>query len=178
MKIESRIRWRILSIISSLLFIILLLNTLVPCIGGWKQVCNEITIKKKQVKISKNWQEELFKLENEKNRLEKKYKNISQSYTQLKNLSETINLLNKAAINADINIDDIRPGRREQFETYEQLALSLSMRGTFHNTGEFIKELESKQNPIFFHSFTMEYNKENELETILTLSIFTLKEEL
>ncbi len=171
MKITKLLKWRLLTIGSSLLFVFLIFKVITPAYSIWFERSEEISNKKKQIRISTNWQQELVKLQNEKNRFEAKYTRISQKYGILNDLSDAITLLNETAEENNITILDLHNGAKTIFDDYKQMELSVDIEGSFNNVGYFAKALEEKQNPIQFTKLAISNNDNNLLICSLNITL-------
>ena len=166
MKPAKLLKWRLLSICFSLFFLFLICEIIFPAYTNWIAQCEIIKTKKEQIQLSENWQQELLKLKNEKNRLETKFERISQGYNVLQNFSDAIELLNTAAKRNDITILDIHISDKNKIENFEQIDIITDIEGSFHNIGKFLKQLEKLENPLQLNSLTID-----ETDTVLLCSI-------
>ena len=171
MKLTKLLKWRLLTIGSSLLFVFLLFEVITPAYTNLQASLKEIKQKREQIKISTNWQQELVKLKNEKNRLEAKYARISQGHEILHNLSDAITLLNETAEENNIYILDLHTGAKTIIDDYEQIELSIDIEGSFNNVGHFAKALEDKQNPIQFTKLAISNNDNSLLTCSLNITL-------
>jgi Tfp pilus assembly protein PilO len=176
MKLTKLLKWRLLSICFSILFIIIISEAILPAYSNWIEQSKSIILKNEQVELSENWQQELVKLNNEKNRLDSKYKRISQDYHVLHNLSDAIELLNDVAGQNSITILDLHTGDKTRIEDFEQLEITTDIEGSFNNIGKFLKELEKPKNPLQLAYLTIE-RTETALHCSLKLTITILKEQ-
>ncbi|MCF8297128.1 MAG: type 4a pilus biogenesis protein PilO [Saprospiraceae bacterium] len=147
MKLSGFLIWRLFSISLFLLFIFLIIEVILPAYSNWSAQNDQISVLKAQIQLSTNWQQELVKLKREKKQLEDDSNSISQ-HIILSGLSDALKLLNDIAKQNDITILELRTGSSSKIEDFDQLSIAIDFEGSFHHIGNFLKQLEMKENPI------------------------------
>lgn len=170
MQISQTQKWRFTSISILIIFLILVLRIIIPSYQHWFSQIKTLKIKHNQILISEKWQQELIKLNNEKNRLQNKLKQVSKDYNVLHNLSDAIELVNSKAQENIISISDFHVNNRANIDKYEQIEINLSVKGQFHDLGRFIKNLEKPGNPIKLNNLIIDKH-ENSLEASINITV-------
>ncbi len=146
--------WQMLSIVGGVLILVLLKSLAIPEVITLTGNIKQITVNKKLIEQSINWEENLQSLRVKKKRLENKYQDVI-SRNSFRNTADIPVLIDQVCKKNNVSLVKMQPVSETKKQQYTIAVIEAEINGSYKDSGLLIEELEQLHDNIYISQIEM-----------------------
>lgn len=135
-------KWLLTGMGCLILFVYILLNYIVPEFNYTLQVYQNWQKQEEKIASVSDWKSQLNRLNARQEKLEAFFSEIYVSLPDDDQMSAIVNQVFNEAEATGIWLNQMRPAKRVEFESHIEIPITVTLKGTYHETGQFVNAIE------------------------------------